>query len=137
MAILREKLHDNRFIRLIQQLLEAGYLEDWRYHPTLSGCPQGGVCSPILSNIYLDRLDTFVTETLLPAFTRGEERQRSAQYNTLRVREQYYRKRGNRERAEALHKQRQHMSERDPLDPHYRRLRYLRYADDVRPITHE
>ena len=45
-TILREKLRDNRFIRLIQQLLEAGYLEEWRYHPTLSGCPQGGVCTP-------------------------------------------------------------------------------------------
>jgi group II intron reverse transcriptase/maturase len=129
-AILQEKLHDNRFIRLIQGLLAAGYLEDWRHHPTLSGCPQGGVCSPILSNIYLDRLDTFVTDVLLPAYTRGEERQRSAQYNTLRVREQYYRKRGNRARAEALHKQRQRIPERDPLASHYRRLRYVRYADD-------
>lgn len=130
LAILREKLHDNRFIRLIQQLLETGYLEDWRYHPTLSGCPQGGVCSPILSNIYLDRLDRFVADTLLPTFSCGEERQRSPEYNTLRVREQYYRKRGNRERAQALRRQRLHMPERNPLDPNYRRLRYMRYADD-------
>lgn len=127
---MREKLHDNRFIRLIYQLLEAGYLEDWRYHPTLSGCPQGGVVSPILSNVYLDRLDRYVAETLLPAYTCGDKRQRSPTYNTLRVREQYFRKRGNRERAQALHHQRLRLPERDPLDPHYRRLRYLRYADD-------
>jgi retron-type reverse transcriptase len=47
--ILAEKIHDNRFLRLIANMLKAGYLEDWRYHETLSGCPQGGVVSPILS----------------------------------------------------------------------------------------
>lgn len=127
---LREKLHDNRFIRLIQALLIAGYLEDWRHHPTLSGCPQGGVCSPILSNIYLDRLDRYVTETLLPAYTRGEKRQHSPRYNTLRVREHYSRKRGQQDRAQELRRQRQRLPARDPLDPAYRRLRYVRYADD-------
>ena len=55
-SILAEKIHDGRFLRLIDGLLQAGYLEDWRYHQTLSGCPQGGVVSPVLSNIYLDRL---------------------------------------------------------------------------------
>lgn len=82
-GILRDRVHDNRFIRLIQQRLDAGYLEDWRYHPTLSGCPQGGVCSPVLSNIYLDRLDTYVAEHLLPAYTRGDKRQRSPLYYLL------------------------------------------------------
>ena len=43
--ILSEKIHDNRFLRLIKQMLKAGYLEDWKYHQTLSGCPQGGLCS--------------------------------------------------------------------------------------------
>jgi group II intron reverse transcriptase/maturase len=129
-GILRERLHDNRFIRLIQQLLDAGYLEDWRYHPTLSGCPQGRVCSPVLSNIYLDRLDTYVAEHLLPMYTRGDKRQRSPLYNTLRVREQYHRKHGHRALAQALRRQRQRLPERDPCDPHYRRLRYARYADD-------
>lgn len=129
-TILRERLHDNRFIRLIQQLLEAGYLEEWRYHPTLSGSPQGGVVSPILSNIYLDRLDKYVEQALLPAFTRGEQRQRNPVYNRLRVREQYYRKQGHREKALELRRLRQSLPERDPLDPDYRRLRYVRYADD-------
>jgi retron-type reverse transcriptase len=52
LSILSEKLHDNRFLRLIRHLLQAGYLEEWQYHQTLSGCPQGGVVSPLLSNIY-------------------------------------------------------------------------------------
>ncbi len=129
-SILREKLHDNRFLRLIGQLLEAGYLEEWTYHPTLSGSPQGGVVSPILSNIYLDQLDKYVEQEVLPVYTRGERRQRNPLYNTLRVREQYYRKRGHREKAMELRKQRQRLPERNPLDPNYRRLRYVRYADD-------
>jgi group II intron reverse transcriptase/maturase len=71
LAILREKIHDNRFLRLIENLLKAGYLEDWRYGRTLSGAPQGGIVSPILANIYLDRLDKFVETTLLPVHNRG------------------------------------------------------------------
>ena len=51
LGILAEKIRDNRFLRLIRNMLKAGYLEDWEYHETLSGCPQGGVVSPILSNI--------------------------------------------------------------------------------------
>src|SRR6185437_15127335 len=45
-AALAEKIHDQRFLRLIRHMLEAGYLEDWQYHDTLSGCPQGGVVTP-------------------------------------------------------------------------------------------
>ena len=58
LATLGEKIHDNRFLRLISQMLGAGYLEDWVWNATLSGAPQGGVLSPCLSNIYLDRLDS-------------------------------------------------------------------------------
>jgi len=43
LATIAEKVHDNRFLRLLQGLLEAGYLEDGKYHRTLSGTPQGGV----------------------------------------------------------------------------------------------
>ncbi len=60
LSVLGEKLRDNRFLRLLKYLLKAGYMEDWKYGRTLSGTPQGGVVSPILANIYLDRLDQFV-----------------------------------------------------------------------------
>ena len=73
-SILAEDIHDNRFLRLIDGLLQAGYLEDWRYHETLSGAPQGGVLSPLLSNIYLNRLDRYVETTLLPVYNRGNRR---------------------------------------------------------------
>jgi retron-type reverse transcriptase len=65
---LSERIQDNRFMRLIRHMLKAGYLEEWRYHETLSGAPQGGVCTPILSNIYLDTLDKFVETALLPKY---------------------------------------------------------------------
>jgi group II intron reverse transcriptase/maturase len=74
MEILRENIHDNRFLRLVDGLLKAGYLEEWYYHRTMSGTPQGGVISPILSNIYLDRLDKYVENVLLAAYNRKEKR---------------------------------------------------------------
>src|SRR5205807_8345408 len=72
-SILAEHIRDNRFLRLVDGLLKAGYLEDWRYRATLSGAPQGSVISPILSNLYLDRLDRYVEDQLLPRFNRGTE----------------------------------------------------------------
>ena len=72
--ILAEKIRDHRFLRLISSMLQAGYLEDWEYRDTLSGVPQGGQVSPVLSNIYLHRLDEFVERELIPQYTRGEHR---------------------------------------------------------------
>ena len=74
LSVLGEKLHDNRFLRLLKYLLKAGYMEDWKYGRTLSGTPQGGVVSPVLANVYLDRLDKFVETMLIPAYTRGTAR---------------------------------------------------------------
>src|SRR5260221_9494023 len=64
--ILAEKIHDGRFLRLIGHMLKAGYLEDWRWHATLSGSPQGGIASPLLSHIYLGRPDPDRSKRLLP-----------------------------------------------------------------------
>lgn len=50
--LLEKRIDDRRFISLITGMLRAGYLEDWTYYPTYSGTPQGGIVSPILSNIY-------------------------------------------------------------------------------------
>ncbi len=74
---LAEKIHDNRFLRLLRNMLKAGYLEDWKWHPTLSGVPQGSVVSPVLSNIYLHRLDEFVETVLIPEYTKGASRRRN------------------------------------------------------------
>ena len=130
LSVLGEKLHDNRFLRLLKYLLKAGYMEDWKYGRTLSGTPQGGVVSPILANIYLDRLDKFVETMLIPAHTRGTRRQHNPSYRALGSRLAYHRKRGNHSLAKALRHEMQQLPSGDPYDPEYRRLRYVRYADD-------
>ena len=130
LSVLGEKLHDNRFLRLLKYVLTAGYIEDWKYGRTLSGTPQGGVVSPILANIYLDRLDKFVENVLIPAHTRGTARQKNPAWIRLKNRAAYYRKKGDFTLATQLRKQMQHLPSVDPLDPDYRRLRYVRYADD-------
>ncbi len=127
---LAEKIHDNRFLRLIGNMLKAGYLEDWQYRETLSGCPQGGVVSPILSNIYLDKLDKFVEQVLIPGHTRGKVRRHNPEYRRLNDRRRLARQRGDRAAARELLRQMRPLPCGDPMDPGYRRLRYCRYADD-------
>jgi group II intron reverse transcriptase/maturase len=128
--ILSEKIHDNRFLRLIKQMLKAGYLEDWKYHQTLSGCPQGGVVSPVLSNIYLHKLDIYVETVLIPQCTRGEHRKHNLDYMRIQSRLARARARGDRAQARNLRRTLRQLPSRDPKDPGYRRLRYSRYADD-------
>ncbi|HYX60645.1 MAG TPA: reverse transcriptase domain-containing protein [Streptosporangiaceae bacterium] len=129
--ILAEKIHDNRFLRLIRNMLKAGYLEDWQYHDTLSGTPQGGVVSPLLSNIYLDKLDKFAERELIPQYTRGRHRKLDRVYGKLADRRWAARRRGDRAQARDLLRQMRVLPSRDPMDPGYRRLFYIRYADDV------
>ena len=81
-----EKIHDNRFLRLVRHMLKAGYLEEWEYHDTLSGVPQGGTVSPVLSNIYLDKLDEFVEPELIPQYTRGTRRKSNPEYHRRAMR---------------------------------------------------
>jgi group II intron reverse transcriptase/maturase len=131
LGILAERIRDNRFLRLIRNMLKAGYLEDWQYHDTLSGTPQGGVVSPLLSNIYLDKLDKFVERELIPQYTRGRHRKLDRKYGRLADRRWAARQRGDRAQARDLLRQMRVLPSRDPMDPGYRRLFYLRYADDV------
>jgi Reverse transcriptase (RNA-dependent DNA polymerase)/Type II intron maturase len=129
-GILAEKIHDQRFLRLIRHMLKAGYLEDWEYRDTLSGVPQGGPVSPVLSNIYLDKLDKFVEQELIPQYTRGGRRRLNPEYNRTAMRLRRARKRGDRAEARNLLKQMRTLPRDDPMDPGYRRLKYTRYADD-------
>ena len=130
LSVLGEKLQDNRFLRLLKYLLKAGYMEEWKFGRTLSGTPQGGVVSPILSNIYLDRLDKYVENVLIPANTRGTDRRDNREYIRLRSRMVYHRNVGHHSLAVELRKQMQQLPSGAPHDPDYRRLRYVRYADD-------
>src|SRR6266705_637092 len=130
LRILAEKIQDQRFLRCISNMLKAGYLEDWEYHETLSGCPQGGVVSPILSNIYLHKLDEFAEQELIPQYTRGTSRKTNPEYKRIHRQIENARQRGDRAAARDLQKQLRTLPTADPMDPGYRRLRYIRYADD-------
>ena len=130
LAALAEKIHDGRFLRLVRHMLRAGYLEDWRWHATLSGSPQGGIASPVLSNIYLDRLDQWIEHRLLPEYNLGRRRRANPDYEAAE--NAIARAKRHRDRAEVrrLSLRRRQLPSQDPADPGYRRLRYVRYADD-------
>jgi group II intron reverse transcriptase/maturase len=130
MSILKEKIQDNRFLELIKNLLGAGYLEDWKYNKTLSGTPQGGIVSPILSNIYLDQLDKYVEGHLIPEFNRGKKKRMNPEYTRMHWKAYELSKQGQYEEANQLRRESKQLSSIDPQDPNYRRLRYVRYADD-------
>ena len=78
-GILKERIADERFIRLIRKFLKAGYIEDWVFHKTYSGTPQGGIISPILANIYLDKLDKYMKE-YAEKFDKGIKRKMNPEY---------------------------------------------------------
>jgi group II intron reverse transcriptase/maturase len=130
LEILRENIHDNRFLRLVENLLKAGYLEEWKKQDTLSGTPQGGIISPLLANIYLDKLDEFVEQTLIPEFTKGDFRKQAPGVNAIKVKLQRARKKEDTATVKSLLACRRKLTLLDPMDPDYRRLRYVRYADD-------
>ena len=139
-GILRERISDDRFIRLIRKFLKAGYVEDWTFHNTYSGTPQGGIVSPILANIYLDKLDKYVKE-YIRHFDMGTKRRPGKESNDLAnerkrtVRKLKKIKDGTEKaalvaRLKAIEQERAAFPSGDEMDGRYRRLKYIRYADD-------
>ena len=127
---IHKSFHDNRFVRLLKGLLKAGYLENGKVNKTYRGSAQGSIASPILSNIVLHFLDKYVEEQLIPAYTRGSRRKTNPPYGRITEQASQARRKGDWERARMLMQQAQAMPSRDPNDPHFRRLWYVRYADD-------
>ena len=139
-GILRERISDDRFIRLIRKFLKAGYVEDWTFHNTYSGMPQGGIVSPILANIYLDKLDKYVKE-YIRHFDMGTKRRPGKESNDLAnerkrtVRKLKKIKDGTEKaalvaRLKAIEQERAAFPSGDEMDGSYRRIKYIRYADD-------
>jgi group II intron reverse transcriptase/maturase len=128
--ILERSIDDGRFITLIRRLLQAGYLENWKWNATLSGTPQGGIISPLLANIYLNELDKFVERELLPEYNIGVERQKNLEYVRYEWHKGQAKKNNDREAYKAWGKLQHSVPSLDTHDPSYRRLRYIRYADD-------
>jgi group II intron reverse transcriptase/maturase len=132
LEIIRRDIRDGRLLNLLGGLLGAGYMEDWRYCDTVSGTPQGGIISPLLANIYLNELDRFVVDTLQPAYNRGKKHAENPEYG--RIKKQLERLRAEDPpdigEIKRLCRERRTMLSIEPCDPDYRRLRYIRYADD-------
>ena len=130
MAILARDIQDGRLLNLLRMGLEAGYLEDWQYNRTYSGTPQGGILSPLLANIYLNELDVYIEDVLIPQYTRGKMRAYNQEYDRLGKHITAARKAGNKEWVQELELHRRELPSRDVYDPNFRRLKYIRYADD-------
>jgi group II intron reverse transcriptase/maturase len=128
--LLKKRIRDGRLLELIRRFLNAGYMEDWTYHQTYSGTPQGGVLSPLLANIYLHELDEFIEEEVIPRYTRGEWRRANPQYTRCIRQINEAKSNGNRDEMRRLRQERSQVPAKDPNDPDYRRLTYCRYADD-------
>ena len=143
-GLLRKRIDDEYFISLMWKFLKAGYLDQWIYHKTYAGTPQGSGISPILSNIYLSELDDFV-EILKSQFDVGKtNRGGGTQYNQIT---HLYNKanrslkanwdnmsKDERKTAQKDIRALKHQQLETPFHPHfetgYKRLKYCRYADD-------
>lgn len=130
MNILSRDIHDGRFLNLIKLGLQAGIVEDWEYKPTLAGVPQGGIISPLLSNIYLHELDTYIEDVLIPQYTQGDRRARNPEYRHYEYLIGKARQCDDTVTASYLLKEQRQLPSKDTHDPAFRRLRYVRYADD-------
>ena len=139
-SILRERISDERFLGLIRKFLNAGYVEDWKYNKTYSGTPQGGIISPILANIYLDKFDKYIKE-YAAKFRKGDRRSINPEYWRLnnkknRLKQKLQKTSDEQMRKNYLYeiaqlsKQMLSTPHKDAMDADFRRLQYVRYADD-------
>lgn len=141
--ILRRRIQDESFIELIWKFLKAGYMERWEFHTTYSGIAQGSGISPILANIYLNELDKFI-EAYKARFDKGTTRTFNREYCKYSSRYRRLVKKTNlnwnmysaEEKAAAKREQKRlrdkfmQYPSKEAMDPSYRRIQYVRYADD-------
>ena len=135
-ATLENKIKDSKFVNIVRMFLKAGYVEDFAYHKTISGTPQGGIVSPILANIYLHELDRKVME-IKERFDKPASRAQRLEYSRLQSRKQHLRKKINAtsgEERRKLIRQFKQVSKIFLSTPAKceddKKIAYCRYADD-------
>lgn len=136
-AILGRKVKDSKFLNIIRQFLKAGYIENWKYNKTYSGTPQGGICSPILANIYLNELDKKLDE-ISKRFVQPRSALRAPEYNAVskEMKKLSYwidHTSGKIEREELIRKYKELLQKSRSLPVHpadNKKFTFVRYADD-------
>ena len=137
--LLRRRIKDEAFIALMWKFLKAGYMEQWKYHLTYSGTPQGSGMSPILANIYLSELDTFMEE--YKARFDSEPFKRNASKESEKIARRYRKAKAALEASDSStremvreFKEAQRVKLTTPyadvLDTRFKKIQYNRYADD-------
>ena len=142
--LLRKRIKDENFIALMWKFLRAGYMEQWTYNTTHSGAPQGSGMSPILANIYMSELDSFIENYKLKFDRKSSYREPSAEYKKIHRKHWYWkcrykelREMGRIEESKQalliMKECRRVMTQtngHDPFDENFRSIQYNRYADD-------
>ncbi|BDF70215.1 maturase [Oscillospiraceae bacterium] len=140
--ILHKRIDDEAFISLMWKFLKAGYMEQWQYHMTYSGTPQGSGMSPILANIYLNELDRYMGEYKARFYK--PTRTANPAHRNMASKIFYYKAKNDKvwddlsveEKKECARTLRQMRSEQRKLPTHpvqetsYKAIQYVRYADD-------
>jgi len=127
--ILSKKISDGRFIELIRRFLKAGYFEFKEFKNSMSGCPQGGLISPILSNIYLNEFDKYMEQLILDT-DKGKKKKANLAYDRLVSKRVYAEGRGEFELANKIRQEMRKIPSQDEMDKNFIRVKYVRYADD-------
>ncbi len=129
MSLIEKKILDRQFTRLIRKTLNTGYMEFKSLKHNIAGTPQGSIISPILANILLHELDLFII-SLKVGFDKGIRAKNTTEYNKLRCKIRTEKRKNNKEDMEKLYKLSQTFPVMDYHDPNYKRLNYVRYADE-------
>lgn len=130
--ILSEKVQDTRFLNLVRKLLKAGYIDrELRLRNSIIGTPQGGILSPLLTNIFLDKLDKYVEE-LRKEYEKGEVKKAYRPDRALAPRKEKLVEEGLAKSKEfrSIVQQMRDMPSLDPEDENFIRIKYVRYAAD-------
>jgi group II intron reverse transcriptase/maturase len=143
MKAVEKRIADEKVLTLIRRFLAAGYMEQWQYHRTYSGTPQGGVLSPLLCNIFLHQLDEHMMINLRANETqskRVKNGRRNPEYRRIenkvtRLRRQL--KQTQESAREVLIKELTELERQQRKIPYYAKekqhpskIGYVRYADD-------
>lgn len=137
--ILEIRIKDNKFIKLIRQLLESGVMDEGKYEHSLIGTPQGGIVSPLLFNIYMFEFDKFIYQSVIPTIKTQSKPKRCPKYQKLGYQMRILRSKIKEAKDEDKTKLKQELSELQKTRlkiPSYvintlpKDCIYVRYADD-------